>query len=177
MNVCQIIVGSLPYYTQLASGDMPNAVKGDSPLRNNRGTRTASRCCLFTKAKWCNTRSQIQIELLGAPDSIFVYGSNTVPIIGNLASYKENFSHNLTLIVCETLLPRGKSKGNRLTMSAKGYPTWTIRLVEILNIEILFLFHFSKKHIPHTSGNRYSYPFFEIFYYKCYLSIQDHSLV
>ncbi len=101
MNVCQIIVGSLPYYTQLASGDMPNAVKGDSPLRNNRGTRTASRCCLFTKAKWCNTRSQIQIELLGAPDSIFVYGSNTVPIIGNLASYKENFSHNLTLILCD----------------------------------------------------------------------------
>lgn len=135
MNVCQNIVGSLPCYTQLTSGDMPNAVKGDSPLRNNRGTRTASRCCFFTKAKWCNTRSQIQIELLGAPDSIFVYGSNTVPIIGNLASYKENFSHNLTLIVCETRRKGRNYEGNRLTMSAKEYHQWTIRTVEILKIE------------------------------------------
>lgn len=137
MNVCQIIVGSLPYYTQLASGDMPNAVKGDSPLRNNRGTRMASRCCLFTKAKWCNTRSQIQIELLGAPDSIFVYGSNTVPIIGNLASYKENFSYNLTLIVCDQCFSREFTCVNRLTMSAKGHNTWTIRTMEILNTELM----------------------------------------
>lgn len=39
MNVCQIIVGSLPYYTQLAFGDMPNAVKGDSPLKKQPGDK------------------------------------------------------------------------------------------------------------------------------------------